>query len=85
MKEPYQDTQDTTVEDLANKIRNGEANTPPIRIVEKNGQVYTLDNRRLYAHQQAGVPVEYQKLDQIPKRQRFKFSTDNDGTSIQVR
>ncbi len=47
--------------------------------------IFTLDNRRLYAFQKAGVEVPYQKLDAIPKRELFKFTTQNDGASILIR
>lgn len=57
----------------------------PIRIVVKDGDVYTLDNRRLYAFQQAGVDVPYQKLDAIPNNQLFKFTTTNNGETIVIR
>jgi len=58
---------------------------PAIRVVEKDGLIYTLDNRRLYAFQKAGIPIKYQKLDAIPKNQQFKFTTTNQGASIEVR
>lgn len=57
----------------------------PIRIVEKDGQVFTLDNRRLYAYQQANVEIPYIKLNRIPKDQLDKFTTLNGGTSIRIR
>ena len=61
----------------------------PIRIVEKDGYVYTLDNRRLYGFQQAypklKIDIPYIKLDDIPKQQLFKFTTKNNGTSINIR
>ncbi|GBF58727.1 hypothetical protein PbB2_02415 [Candidatus Phycosocius bacilliformis] len=47
--------------------------------------IFTLDNRRLYAFQKAGVEVPYQKLDAVPKRQMFKFTTTNNGASINIR
>ena len=53
----------------------------------ENGQVYTLDNRRLYAFQQAGItdiPVE--PVDNYPELiriQRYKFSTTNGGADIE--
>ena len=58
---------------------------PPIRIVERAGKIYTLDNRRLYAYQQANIEIHYIKLDRIPQKELFKFSTTNEGTSINVR
>jgi len=57
----------------------------PIRITKINGQVYTLDNRRLHAFQEAGINVPYEKIDVIPKKELFKFTTQNQGTSIEVR
>lgn len=57
----------------------------PIRIVEKYGLIYTLDNRRLKAFQDAGIPINYQKLDAIPTTELRKFSTENQGVSIEVR
>ncbi|WP_143016741.1 LysM peptidoglycan-binding domain-containing protein [Paraburkholderia phenazinium] len=57
----------------------------PVRLVELNNKVFTLDNRRLYSFQQAGVDVPYQKLDSIPKRELFKFTTQNDGVSLVIR
>ncbi|HEY9131562.1 MAG TPA: hypothetical protein VIM98_07365 [Dyella sp.] len=51
--------------------------------------IYTLDNHRLYgfqqAYEQAGFDIPYQKLDSVPSQQLFKFTTQNDGTSILIR
>lgn len=58
---------------------------PAIQIVEKDGLIFTLDNRRLNAFQEAGVNINFQKLDKIPKKERFKFTTENNGTSIDIR
>jgi hypothetical protein len=52
-----------------------------------NGQVYSLDNRRLYVFQQAGVtdiPVEWAPLEEI-RHEIWKFDTQNKGISIFVR
>jgi len=58
----------------------------PIRVVEKDGAFYTLDNRTLYAYQQAGVNVHYVKVDgPVPLGEDFKFTTTNGGASVQVR
>ena len=57
----------------------------PIRIVVKDGKVFTLDNRRLKAFQDAGINIPFRKLDKIPKRQKSKFSTINEGVDITVR
>lgn len=77
-----------SVYDFSEGLRIGEINPAsiePIRLVERNGMVFTLDNRRLYAFQEARVDIPYQKLDAIPKRQLFKFTTENNGTSLIIR
>ena len=77
-----------SVEDLVAGLRNGSidpSSIPAVRIVERNGQIFTLDNRRLHAFQQAGIDIPFQKLDAVPKKELFKFTTDNGGTSIRVR
>jgi hypothetical protein len=58
---------------------------PAIKIVEKDGLIYTLDNRRLKLFQEAGVPIKYEKLNAIPKKDLFKFTTKNKGKTIKVR
>src|SRR3546814_221851 len=73
-------------EDLINKLKSGQkVEMSPIRIVERDGMVFSLDNRRLHAYQQAGVDIPYIKLDRIPKKELEKFSSTNYGTSIEVR
>jgi RHS repeat-associated protein len=76
-----------SVAGLSAKIRGGMDTSaiPPIRIVVKDGKVFTLDNRRLKAFQEAGVPIRYEKLEAIPKSEMFKFTTDCDGMTIVVR
>ncbi|MEC3881428.1 hypothetical protein [Parapedobacter sp. 10938] len=74
--------------DLTPKLKSGAVSPDavgPIRIVEKDGLIYTLDNRRLKAFQDAGIPVNYQKLDAIPPSEQFKFTTTNQGASIEIR
>lgn len=49
-----------------------------------NGEIYTLDHRRLVAYKQAGrksVPVQWADLNTV-RDQRWKFSTTNGGISI---
>lgn len=77
-----------SVEDFTQKLRTGEINPSsidPVRIVERDGKIFTLDNRRLYSFEQALQDIPYQKLDAIPKRELFKFTTANDGTSLMIR
>ena len=85
---------------ISNRFRNGKSlretiaglkdgsinpsSIKPIRIVVRDGQVYTLDNRRLYVYQQAGVDIRFERLDKIPKNELRKFSTVNEGTSVVV-
>jgi RHS repeat-associated protein len=50
----------------------------------ENGQVYTLDHRRLVAYREAGrdsIPVQLAGEDEIIN-ERYKFSTPNYGTEI---
>ncbi|MCS6863481.1 MAG: hypothetical protein NZS48_00190 [Gemmata sp.] len=58
---------------------------PPIRLVERDGKIYTLDNRRLKAFQEAGITISYEKLDTIPTKELYKFTTINEGVDIVVR
>lgn len=77
-----------SLDDFIDGLRSGvinPADVKPIRIVQRDGNIYTLDNRRLYGFEQAGVDIPYQKLDAIPKRELFKFSTTNEGTSLVIR
>ena len=69
---------------LKNKTINPK-DIPPIRIVEKDGLTYTLDNRRLKAFQEAGVDIPYEKLDAILESEMFKFTTTNSGATIEIR
>jgi len=90
-----------TVQSLIDELIAGTttaADVPPIRlvkvdpsqVVKPNGNmiasgVYTLDNRRLYAFQSAGKAIRCSKTGAVPGSQKFKFTTDNNGTSITVR
>jgi RHS repeat-associated protein len=59
---------------------------PPIRVFERNGQLFTLDNRRLYVFQEAGIPIRTvpATADEI-RNEAWKLTTTNEGTSIVVR
>jgi hypothetical protein len=85
---PYFRPPHGTVDDFIQGLKNGTidpSNITPIRIVEKDGLIHSLDNRRLYSFQEAGVQIPYTKLDVVPKRQLFKFDTQNEGVSVFVR
>ena len=76
------------VSGLTRDLRSGKvtaSDVDPIRIVEKDGLIYSLDNRRLKAFQDAGLPIQYEKLDNIPENELRKFTTKNEGVSVRVR
>jgi hypothetical protein len=79
----------STIDDLARGLRSGQINpddVPPIRLVERDGKLYTLDNRRLEAFRRAGVDIPYRMA--MPGEiasEAWKFTTQNDGISIRVR
>ncbi|GAB5410182.1 MAG: hypothetical protein BalsKO_25470 [Balneolaceae bacterium] len=75
---------------MAKGLKDGSidpSSIPSIKIVEKDGIIYTLDNRRLKAFQDAGVNINYEKVDynSLSKNELKKFTTENEGTSIRVR
>jgi len=78
-----------SIDDLASGLRNGATDPaviPQIRLFERDGVLYTLDNRRLWAFQQAGVEVPYRMAtaDEVAA-EAFKFTTSNQGASVRVR
>jgi RHS repeat-associated protein len=87
----------TSVDDLIRDLKSGKVkpeDVPPIRVfthtgpdgVLKKGEVYSLDNRRLHAFQQAGIPVRtVQATPAEIAKDSFKQTTVNQGTSIRVR
>ena len=79
-----------SVFDMIKKLRDGSINSesfPPIKIFVKDGVFYSVDNRRLFAFQQANLPIKYEIIinPQMFIRQAFKFTTLNDGREIIVR
>ncbi|MGP3960719.1 polymorphic toxin-type HINT domain-containing protein [Nonomuraea sp. 3N208] len=80
-----------SVEETRDALRNGTLSPhdlDPIRLVERDGKRYTLDNRRLVAFQQAGldsVPYRMATPAEIRREWRKKFTTETDGVGIQVR
>lgn len=84
----FRDARFGTVHDLARRLKSGELApdaVEQVRIVLHAGMVFTLDNRRLKAFQDAGVEVPYVKLEAVPEGQQFKFTTANRGVSIFLR
>jgi hypothetical protein len=79
-----------TIDNLTKGLINGKIrpkDVSPIRIVEYKGNIYTLDNRRLKAFQDANMKIRYTKLDyeNLPQKEKDKFTTKNNGSSIKIR
>ncbi len=80
-----------SVEKLINDLKLGKvtaADVPPIKIFQSDGLTFSLDNRRLHAFQEAGVPIRVvaATAEEIAKAIRdSKFSTINEGVSIIIR
>ncbi|MFJ2506069.1 polymorphic toxin-type HINT domain-containing protein [Microbacterium sp. NPDC087592] len=78
-----------SIADLAEGLKSGSirpSDVPPIRLVERGNALFTLDNRRLLAFQQARVPIPFRMAtpEEIAT-QAWKFTTGNEGISIIVR
>ncbi|WP_032927083.1 SpvB/TcaC N-terminal domain-containing protein [Leptospira santarosai] len=74
---------------LSKGLRDGTIkakNIPPIRLVNKEGQLFSLDNRRLAAFKAAekNVPYRMATKEEIAK-ESYKFSSKNNGESIRVK
>ena len=79
----------SSVENTISGLKTGAIspdNFPPIRIFEIDGTLFSLDNRRLYVFQQAGIPIKTTPATKAEiTRESFKFTTKNSGTTIRVR
>lgn len=78
--------------DLADGLRSGRISpddVPPIRIVERNGNLVSIDDRRLAAFREAGVPIRTRPAtaEEIAQATRQgKFSAGANGAdTIRVR
>ena len=78
-----------TIDDLAQDLRSGRVrpdDVPPIRLVERAGQLFTLDNRRLEAFRRAEMDVPFRMATpDETEAARWKFTTTNGGVSVRVR
>ena len=78
-----------SIQEMADALRSGALKpdqVPAIRLVERDGQLFTLDNRRLEAFRRAGVDVPYRMATpEEAARESWKFTTRNDGVSIRIR
>ncbi len=79
----------SSIDDLADALRNGRIRpeeVPPLRLVEIQGSLFTLDNRRLVAFRRAGQEIPWtmatpeEVLDEA-----WKFTTKNEGISVRIR
>ena len=79
----------TTIDRLVAGLRSGEINPgdiPSIRVLERDGALFTLDNRRLWVFQQVDRPIPYRKATQQEiEREFWKFKPADDGRTIRVR
>jgi RHS repeat-associated protein len=79
-----------TIDETAAGLKSGTISSddfPQIRLVYRNGNLYTLDNRRLVAFQQAGLKsVKFRMATEAEAAaEGFKFTTVNEGQSIFIR
>ena len=79
----------TSIDDLAEGLRSRRIcpqDVPALRIFERDGKLYTLDNRRLEAFRRAGVDVPVRMATpQEVTEEGWKFTTTNDGLAIRIR
>jgi Flp pilus assembly pilin Flp len=81
-----------TINETVDALKSGKlkpTDLPPIRVIEKDGRLITLDNRRLAAFEAAGVkeiPVQKVSLSDpaIAKEFRRKFNPVNGGQHVVV-
>ena len=77
-----------TVDDLAQAMREAGGapeGMPPIRLVLRYGQLFTLDNRRLFAARLAGVDIPFvMATEEEAENFAWHFITQNMGLSIDV-
>jgi hypothetical protein len=82
-------SQGQTIDDLAEGLRSGQIHAkeiPPLRLVQKGGLFYTLDNRRLEAFRRAGIEIPWRiATPEEIDRESWKFTTTNEGISVRIR
>ena len=78
-----------SIDELAEGLRSRRidpSDVPAVRLVKRDGNLFTLDNRRLEAFRRAGVDIPYRMAtpEEIAA-EAYKFTTRNGGTSVRVR
>ncbi|MFD5317075.1 RHS repeat-associated core domain-containing protein [Streptomyces sp. NPDC127098] len=85
----YRFSDGMTIAHVASGLRSGWLNAadfPPIRLVVREGNLFTLDNRRLVAFQMAGTPIPFRMATADEAiNESWKFTTVTDGMSIVIR
>jgi hypothetical protein len=77
-----------TIEQTAAGLRSGYVkpdDLPTVRLHYQDGNLHTLDNRRLVAFQKAGIPMPFRMA--TPEEvagESWKFTTKNEGRSIVI-
>jgi hypothetical protein len=78
-----------TIDDLAEGLRTGQIrpeDVPPLRLLEKDGRYFTLDNRRLEAFRRAGAKIPWRMATpEEVAAESWKFTTTNGGVTVRVR
>lgn len=79
-----------SLEDTIDGLRRGTIkpeDIPPIRVGEINGEIFTLDHRRLVAFREAGIPINYIKAsdDELTREASKKMKTINNGLDVEIR
>lgn len=78
-----------TIDDLSISLKNGTTRVnemQPIRLVERNNVLYTLDNRRLEAFRRAGLQIPYRMAtSEEVAAEAWKFTSRNGGVSIRIK
>ena len=78
-----------SIREIADALRSGTLKpdqVPPIRLIEKDNKLFTLDNRRLEAFRRAEMDVPYRMATpEEAASESWKFTTKNDGESIRIR
>jgi filamentous hemagglutinin len=87
IKNVFQDRR--TLQSLIDDLKSGKVTAddiPAIRVFEKDGKIFSLDNRRLKAFQEAGVPIRtIPATPQEIANESWKMTTKTDGLTIKVR
>lgn len=74
---------------MADALRSGALKAdqvPAIRLIERDGKLIILDNKRLEAFRRAEMDMPYRMATpQEAASEGWKFTTRNDGVTIRIR